>query len=85
MPYYVYIIQTLIDGTYYVGSTQNVDERVTRHNQRRSKYTKGRGPWELVYTEEFADRSSAMKREKEIKSRKKKEYIESMVRTSRQG
>ena len=83
MPYYVYIIQTLIDGTYYVGFTQNVDERVTRHNQRRSKYTRGRGPWELVGTEEFADRSSAMKREKEIKSRKKKEYIESLVRTSR--
>ncbi|MBU0767532.1 MAG: GIY-YIG nuclease family protein, partial [Proteobacteria bacterium] len=42
-------------------------------------------PWKLVYTEEHPDRSSAIKREKEVKSKKNKEYIEHLVRASRQS
>jgi len=84
MTFYVYIIQSHKDGSYYIGSTQDLDERLDRHNQGRSLYTKTKRPWKLVYKEEHADRSSAVRREKEIKSRKKKEYIENLVRTSRQ-
>ena len=40
MPYYVYILQSEKDGTYYIGSTQDLDERLKRHNEGRSKYTK---------------------------------------------
>ncbi|MFO7601004.1 MAG: GIY-YIG nuclease family protein [Candidatus Desulfacyla sp.] len=40
MPYYVYIIQSEKGGTYYVGSTQDLNSRLDRHNQGRSKYTK---------------------------------------------
>jgi putative endonuclease len=83
MPFYVYILQSQKDGSYYVGSTQNLEERIQRHNQGRSLYTKGKGPWKLSYKEEYPDRSSAVRRENEIKSRKKKGYIESLVRTSR--
>jgi len=79
MKYFVYIIESLKDGSYYVGSTQNLNERMERHNQERSTYTKSKRPWELVYTEEHPDRSSAMKREKEMKSKKSKEYIEHLV------
>ena len=84
MAYFVYILQSLKDGTYYVGSTQDLDERIQRHNQARSKYTKLKRPWELAFYEEHPDRSSAMKREYEIKSRKKKGFIENLVRSSRQ-
>ena len=83
MPFYVYILQSEKDGSYYVGSAQDLEERIQRHNQGRSLYTKGKGPWELVYEEEYPDRSLAVRRENEIKSRKKKSYIESLVRTSR--
>lgn len=83
MPYYVYILQSEKDGTYYIGSTQDLDERLRRHNEGRSKYTKVKRPWRVVYSEEFEDRSAAMKREHEIKNRKKREYIETLVRTSR--
>ena len=83
MPFYVYILQSQKDGSYYVGSTQDLEERIQRHNQGRSLYTKGRGPWELIYQEKHLDRSLAVRRENEIKSRKKKSYIESLVRTSR--
>ncbi len=85
MTYFVYIIESFKDGTHYVGSTQDLSERMERHNQGRSTYTKSKKPWALVYTEEHPDRSRAIIREKEIKSRKSKSYIEALVRASRQS
>jgi len=84
MAFYVYIIQSELDGSYYVGSTQDLDERLQRHNQGRSKYTKPKRPWELVYKEELPDRPSAVRRENYLKSQKSKQLIESLIRTSRQ-
>jgi putative endonuclease len=66
MPYYVYIIQSQKDASYYVGSTQDLIARLERHNQGRSKYTKTKIPWDLVYKEEYPDRSSAVLRETEV-------------------
>jgi len=83
MAHYVYILESLTDGSYYIGSTQNLIDRIDRHNQGRSKYTKSKRPWELVYHEKYPDRSIAMKREKEIKGKKRKVFIDQLVRTSR--
>ena len=69
-----------MDDSFYIGSTQNLDERLTRHNQGRSKFTKTKCPWHLVYSEEHPDRSSAMKREYAIKRKKSKDYIESIIK-----
>jgi len=83
MPYYVYIIQSDLDGTYYTGSTDDLEARISRHNQGRSGYTRTKRPWRLVYSEEHPDRPKAARRENEIKSKKKVSYIEQLVRTSR--
>ena len=83
MIYFVYILESLKDGSYYVGSTNDIKDRVLRHNQGRTKYTKAKRRWELVYSEEYPDRSSAVKREQAMKKRKSKKYIESLIRTSR--
>ena len=80
MSFHVYIIQSQKDGSYYVGSTQDLKERIGRHNQGRSTYTRSKCPWELVYYEEHADRSSAIKREREIKRHKRKSYIVDLIR-----
>jgi putative endonuclease len=85
MTYFVYIIDSLKDGTYYVGSTRDLNERIERHNQGRSKYTKAKKPWKIVFCEKHPDRSRASIREKEIKSRKSKSHIETLVRASRQA
>jgi putative endonuclease len=79
MSYFIYILESLTDGTYYVGSTSNLSDRIERHNQGRSRYTKAKRPWKLVYYEEFRDRNQAMKREQK-KRRKDRDYIESLVR-----
>jgi len=85
MSYCVYILKSQKDGSYYIGHTQDLDSSLERHNQGRVKYTKSKKPWELAYLEEYPDRSSAMAREEEIKKRKSKEFIDSLVRTSRQS
>jgi putative endonuclease len=85
MPHFVYILKSQKDGSYYAGSTQDVADRLKRHNQGRSKYTKSKRPWDLIYVEEYPDRSAATKREREIKNRRSRCYIEGLVRTSRQS
>ena len=57
------------DDTLYCGITNDLDKRITTHNAgTAAKYTRARGPVELVFVEGCADRSIALKREMEIKS-----------------
>ena len=74
--YFVYIVQCA-DTTLYTGIAKELERRVEEHNSsvKGAKYTRARRPVKLVYSEEYADRSTASKREYEIKkkmSRKKK-------------
>ena len=64
----VYILQCA-DGTLYTGITNDVTRRFQEHqNGTGAKYTRGRGPLKLLYTEELATRSVALKREAAIKA-----------------
>jgi putative endonuclease len=85
MAYYVYVLRGEKDGSFYIGHTADLDERIQRHNRGRSSYTKTKLPWKLIYQEEFLSRSEVMKREMEIKRMKSREYIERLVRASRAG
>ena len=82
MSYYLYILESLKDQTYYVGSTNNLKARVERHNQGRVNYTKPKRPWKLVYSEEHPDRSSAARRESDIKAHKRRAFIETLIKHS---
>jgi putative endonuclease len=82
MSYYVYILKSLKDGSYYVGSTNNLENRLKRHNEGRVASTKSRRFWKLVYSEEHPTRSSAAKREMEIKSHKRRAHIETLIQKS---
>jgi putative endonuclease len=67
--YYVYILQNP-KGLLYKGQTNDLCKRVNQHNDTAdgfSSYTKGRGPWRLVYFEEFEMRSAAKEREEFFK------------------
>ncbi len=68
MSYFVYILQCS-DGSLYTGIAKDVLKRLDEHNtsDRGAKYTKARRPVKLVYQEASLDRSSASKREYEIK------------------
>ena len=68
--YAVYIIKSLKSGSFYIGSTQNLVKRLKQHNANRTRSLKNRGPFELVYSEEFDNLTDARKRELQIKSYK---------------
>ncbi|KAB7513505.1 GIY-YIG nuclease family protein [Halosegnis rubeus] len=76
-PHYVYVIECA-DGSFYTGYTTDVQRRVAEHDAGKgSKYTRGRTPVELRYTEQFDTKGAAMSREHEIKqlSRRQKERL----------
>jgi putative endonuclease len=66
--WFVYIIRAS-DDTLYTGVTTNVQRRFTEHGHpiKRARYFRGRTPQEVVYTEHLENRSSAQRREAEIK------------------
>ncbi|MEA3370344.1 MAG: GIY-YIG nuclease family protein [Campylobacterota bacterium] len=77
MSYFVYILECS-DKTLYTGIATDVERRLDEHNnsQKGAKYTKVRRPVELVYSEESENRSSASKREHEIKKLSRKQKLE---------
>ncbi len=68
MTYFVYMLMCS-DGTLYTGITDDVAQRLVAHNSMSTgaKYTRGRRPVTLVYTEKCEDKSSALKREYVLK------------------
>lgn len=71
--HYAYIVKCS-DGTYYTGYTNDLEKRLLAHNAGKgAKYTRNRLPVEMVYFEEYEDKSEAMKREYAIKRLTKKQ------------
>ena len=66
--YFVYVIKSLKDGSYYKGYTSNLEKRLKEHNSGKSVYTSSRVPWEIVYHEVYEDIESAKRREKYFKT-----------------
>jgi len=75
----MYILQSQSNNSYYIGSTNNVIERLSRHNKGYSRYTKSKRPWKLVYKEEYNTLSEAKKREYYLKSLKSRSEIEKLI------
>lgn len=73
----VYILKCA-DGTFYTGITTDLQRRIEEHNSSAlgAKYTKGRGPVEVVYAEKFKNRSLASKEENRIKKLTRNEKLE---------
>ena len=76
---YVYIIYSTKVNKYYVGACTNLERRLHEHNIGHSTFTSTGIPWELKYTEHFDTLPNAKKREREIKARKSRIYIEQLI------
>ena len=70
MEFYVYIVQTEKDGSFYFGQTNNLENRLTRHNAGSEKYTSKKTPWKLFWHTKVSSRAEAMKLEKKLKNLK---------------
>lgn len=80
--FFVYFLRSRRDGSFYVGQTNCIADRLTRHNSGLVKSTKGRVPFDLVYQETYKTRREAMLREKHLKSiagvKEKKAVLENL-------
>lgn len=71
--HYVYMLQCR-DGTFYIGYTPDLERRLTMHEKGKgAKYTRGRGPFRLVYKRAFPTKKEAMQAEYMMKKLGRKE------------
>ncbi|GEM_PF-1195610 len=75
------IVYVLINthGDLYKGCTENLERRFAEHNSGQTISTKHRGPWKLIYTEEFENRKIALQRERFLKSGKGREALKTIL------
>ncbi len=66
--YFVYFLRSKKDESLYIGQTNNIEQRLQRHNKGQVTSTKGRIPFDLIHFETYSSRQEAMLREKELKS-----------------
>ena len=75
MTFFVYFLKSEKNGDLYIGSTQNVHDRLRSHNSGRVKSTKGYRPWNLLGYKELPTRSEAMKMERFYKSHQQRDIL----------
>ncbi|KEO73941.1 GIY-YIG nuclease family protein [Anditalea andensis] len=85
MDYFVYILQSAKDGSFYIGYSENPSSRLEKHNRPHSGYTGRKQPWKIVYTEQFDSKAEAQKREQYIKKMKSKDFILKLINGSSAG
>jgi len=79
MSYWVYIIESQLDKSFYIGFSENLETRLLQHNNGESTYTARKIPWKLVYYEEFDNKKEALIREKFLKRQKNTKFYKSLL------
>jgi putative endonuclease len=77
--FYVYLIQSEVDSSFYIGYTSNLELRIKQHNNGESIYSRRKKPWKLVYSEEFENKTFALKRERFLKKQKNKDFYYQLI------
>ena len=81
--FWIYILKSESTDKLYIGQTANLEERLQKHNNNKVGkliYThKQKGPWKLIYSEQYNTRSDAMKRERFLKSGQGREWIHNNI------
>jgi len=79
MNYTVYIFYSQSKDKYYIGYSHDPTERLIEHNAGATPSIRPGVPWIIIYKEEFADKTAAIKREIAIKKMKSRKYIERLI------
>jgi putative endonuclease len=78
--HYVYVLQSKKNSQWYTGYTRDLRKRLKEHNEGEGGWTKGRGPFELIYYEASSDMGDTKAREKYLKSGMGKCYLKNRLR-----
>ena len=82
MFYYTYILKSKKNGKIYIGSTSDLRKRLEQHNKGLSTYTKGRGPFKIIYYEACLLEEKARSIELYLKSGMGKRYLKNRLGAS---
>ena len=78
--FFTYILFSATANKFYVGHTSEpIGERLRKHNSNHKGFTGKYQDWEIVYSEQFSNKSEAYQRERQIKSWKSKESIIELI------
>ena len=78
--FYIYVIQSQKNNKWYTGTTNDLRKRLKQHNDGKSTWTKGRGPWDLIYYEACLNKEDAGAREKFLKTGMGKRYLKNRLK-----
>ncbi len=76
----VYVLRSKTTGRLYTGSTSDIARRLEEHNTDVNTSTKNRGPWELIYREDFSSRADAVRREHYLKTGKGRDELQRLIK-----
>jgi len=79
----VYILESQTSKRFYIGSAIDAEIRLAEHQRGQTQSTRGRGPWMLVYREEFGTIAEARRRELQLKSWKSHRSIQILIDSKR--
>ncbi|MEA1909719.1 MAG: GIY-YIG nuclease family protein [Patescibacteria group bacterium] len=78
--YYVYILQSKVNGSFYIGCTSDLKRRFFEHNSGKSVYTSRLKPFDLIFYEAYISKHDAQRREIYLKSSKGKTTMRTMLK-----
>jgi putative endonuclease len=79
--FYVYLIQSEVDSSFYIGYTSNLELRLKQHNNGETIYSSRIKPWFLVYSEVFENKTLALKRERFLKKQKNRDFYYQLIKS----
>jgi putative endonuclease len=77
--FFVYILEALETKRYYIGQTENLDERVRKHNEGKNLSTKPYLPWQIKWYRGYDTRAEAIRVERKLKGIKRRAGLEKFV------
>jgi putative endonuclease len=73
--FFTYVLRSKKTRRYYIGSTDNLENRLQEHNSGETKSIRSGIPWSIVHVEQFVTRTEAVRKEKQIKARGASRYL----------
>jgi putative endonuclease len=78
--FFVYLLESEIDKSWYIGYTSNLEKRITEHNDGQSYFTKRKMPWKIIYYEVSFNKFDAIAREKYLKTGMGRRYLKNRLK-----
>jgi len=76
---FVYILQSIKNGSYYIGSSIDYNERLEYHNSGKVNATRNKGPWEIKFFQKYPEIKIARQIEYKLKKLKRRDIIERII------